>query len=82
MASFLESAAAAEHLGISPGYLRYLRTDQAKKKGHTGPAFYRVNLNDGSPNPHRVRYKKPDLDTWSSERDAKHSGVPTIERVG
>lgn len=78
---FLNTAEAAQLLGLSEGYLVYLRSEQAKERNHKGPPYLRINLRDGSHQPIRVKYDKAEIEAWDAERQAQRALPPTIEHV-
>lgn len=79
---YLNTGDAAELLDYSEGYLAYLRTSTAKEKGHTGPPYVRVNMRDGSNQPHRIKYDREAILTWQSNRQAERAAArPTIQHV-
>lgn len=80
-AKFLNTEDAAKLIGMSSGYLAYLRTDTAKEAGHSGPPYLRVNLQDRSCAPVRIKYDREEILAWKAKKDKLKDNPTIIERV-
>ena len=81
-AKFLTTGEAAYELGYSVGYLAYMRTPTAKKRGHIGPPYIRVDMRDGSHQPRRIRYDRDAILKWYEDRQALFAAArPIIQHV-
>ena len=78
---FLNTEDAADLIGLSSGYMAYLRTDTAKEAGHSGPPYIRVDLRDGSSAPKRIKYDRAEILAWKAEKEALRNNPAIIERV-
>ena len=79
---YVNTGDAAELLGLSEGYMAYLRTDTAKAKGHVGPPFVRVDMRDGTNQPRRIKYDREAILKWKVKRQAELDAArPTIQHV-
>ena len=79
---YLSTGDAAELLGLSEGYMAYLRTITAKRRGHVGPPFVKVDLRDGTNQPRRIKYDREVILKWKKDRQADLDAArPVIQHV-